>query len=161
MTSTSVCLARNVARHTDVDVIAWHGRCVVHEQFTVDELRAYRKQFPGIEVIAHPECSPEVCDEADFVGSTTGMISYLDRARSEHVIMVTECSMSDNVQAAHPGLTFVKPCTICPHMKKISLEKTLDSLQNLRHEVHVEEEVRVRALRALDRMIEIGRDPNN
>jgi len=154
-------LARNVARHTDVNVIAWHGRCVVHEQFTVDELRAYRKQFPGIEVIAHPECSPEVCDEADFVGSTTGMIGYLDRARSEHVIMVTECSMSDNVQSAHPELKFVKPCTICPHMKKISLEKTLLSLQNLQHEVHVEEDVRERALHALERMIEIGRDPNN
>jgi len=154
-------LARNIARHTDVDVIAWHGRCVVHEQFTVDEMRAYRKQFPGIEVIAHPECSPEVCDEADFVGSTTGMIGYLDRARSEHVIMVTECSMSDNVQAAHPELKFVKPCTICPHMKQISLEKTLASLQNLQHEIHIEEDVRVRALDALERMIEIGRDPNN
>jgi len=154
-------LARNVARETDVEVIAWHGRCVVHEQFTVDEIRAYRKQFPGIEVIAHPECSPEVCDEADFVGSTTGMIGYLDRARSNHVIMVTECSMSDNVQEAHPDLEFVKPCTICPHMKKISLEKTLDSLRHMRYEVSVPEDVRVRALRAVERMVEVGRDPNS
>ncbi|MDX1577623.1 MAG: quinolinate synthase NadA, partial [Gemmatimonadota bacterium] len=154
-------LARNVARQTDVKVIAWHGRCMVHEQFTVDEIRAYREQYPGIEVIAHPECSPEVCDEADFTGSTTGMIEYLDRARSDRVIMVTECSMSDNVQEAHPDLHFVKPCTICPHMKKISLEKTLASLQNLEHAVEVPEEIRVRALRAVERMIEVGRDPTD
>ncbi|MDX1389269.1 MAG: quinolinate synthase NadA [Acidobacteriota bacterium] len=154
-------LARNVAKQTDVEVIAWHGKCMVHEQFTVDEIRSYRAQYPGIEVIAHPECSPEVCEEADFVGSTTGMISYLDRAGSDHVIMVTECSMADNVQEAHPDLDFVKPCTICPHMKKISLEKTLSALQNLEHEVTVPEDVRVRALRAVDRMIEIGRDPED
>ncbi len=154
-------LARNVAKQTDVQVIAWHGRCMVHEQFTVDEIRAYREQFPGIEVIAHPECSPEVCEEADFVGSTSGMIGYLDRARSNHVIMVTECSMSDNVQEAHPELQFVKPCTICPHMKKITLERTLASLRNLEHEVLVPEHIRVRALAAVERMIEIGRDPRN
>ncbi|MGH7542225.1 MAG: quinolinate synthase NadA [Gemmatimonadota bacterium] len=151
-------LARNVAAQTDVRVIAWRGRCVVHEQFTVEEIRAYRAQYPGIEVIAHPECSPEVCEEADFVGSTSGMIGYLDRARSNRVIMVTECSMSDNVQEAHPELEFVKPCTLCPHMKKITLEKTLDSLRHLQHEIHVPEEVRARALRAVERMIEIGRD---
>ncbi|MDH3733026.1 MAG: quinolinate synthase NadA [Gemmatimonadota bacterium] len=154
-------LARNVARETDVEVIAWHGRCMVHEQFTVDEIRAYRKQYPGIEVIAHPECSPEVCEESDFVGSTTGMIRHLDRAPSKHVIMVTECSMADNVQEAHPDLEFVKPCTICPHMKKISLEKTLSALENLEQEVVVPEDVRVRALRAVERMIEVGRSPGN
>ncbi len=152
-------LARNVAAQTDVKVIAWSGRCMVHEQFTVEEIRAYRAQYPGIEVIAHPECSPEVCEEADFVGSTSGMIGYLDRARSNRVIMVTECSMSDNVQEAHPELQFVKPCTLCPHMKKISLEKTLWSLQNLEYAVEVPEEIRVRALRAVERMVEIGRDP--
>jgi quinolinate synthase len=151
-------LARNVAKQTDVKVIAWHGRCIVHEQFTVEEIRAYREQFPGIEVIAHPECSPEVCAESDFVGSTSGMIGYLDRARSKHVIMVTECSMSDNVQEAHPDLEFVRPCTLCPHMKKISLEKTLESLQKLQYEIHVPEDVRVRALRAVERMIEVKRD---
>ena len=139
-------------------VIAWKGRCVVHEQFTPEQIRRYREQYPGIEVIAHPECSPEVCAEADFVGSTSGMIGYLDRARSDRVIMVTECSMSDNVQEAHPELEFVKPCTLCPHMKKITLEKTLASLRELRYEVEVPEDVRVRALRAVDRMLEIGRD---
>ncbi len=151
-------LARNVAAETDVKVIAWSGRCIVHERFTVDEIHAYREQYPGIEVIAHPECSPEVCEEADFVGSTSGMIGHLDHARSNQVIMVTECSMSDNVQEAHPELQFVKPCSLCPHMKKISLEKTLDSLRELRYEIEVAPEIRQRALRALERMLEVGRD---
>ena len=150
-------LGRNVANQTHVNVITWAGRCIVHEQFTVDEIRAYRAQYPGIEVIAHPECSPEVCAECDFVGSTTAMIDYLDEASSSRVIMVTECSMSDNVAEAHPELEFVRPCTICPHMKKITLENTLASLQEMKHEVFVEEEMRVRALRAVERMLEIGR----
>jgi quinolinate synthase len=151
-------LARNVARQTDVEVIAWKGRCIVHEQFTPEEIAAYRAQYPGIEVIAHPECSPEVCAVADFVGSTTGMIDYLDRARSNRVIMVTECSMSDNVMEAHPDLEFVRPCTICPHMKKITLEKTLDALREMKHEVTVPEDVRVRALVAVERMLAVGRE---
>jgi quinolinate synthase len=150
-------LGRNVANQTDVNVITWAGRCIVHEQFTVDEIRAYRAQYPGIEVIAHPECSPEVCAECDFVGSTTAMIDYLDEAKSRRVIMVTECSMSDNVAEAHPEIEFVRPCTICPHMKKITLENTLASLQEMKHEVFVEEEMRLKALRAVERMLEIGR----
>ncbi len=150
-------LAENVAEQTDVKVVTWHGRCIVHEQFTADQIQAYREQYPGIEVIAHPECSPEVCEESDFVGSTSGMIGYLDEARSDRVIMVTECSMSDNVQEAHPEMDFVKPCTLCPHMKKITLEKTLASLRELQHEVVVPEEIRERALRAVRRMLEVGR----
>jgi len=150
-------LGRNVANQTDVNVITWAGRCIVHEQFTVEEIRAYRAQYPDIEVIAHPECSPEVCAECDFVGSTTAMIDYLDEAKSNRVIMVTECSMSDNVAEAHPELEFVRPCTICPHMKKITLENTLASLRELKHEVLVEEEMRLRALRSVERMLEIGR----
>jgi quinolinate synthase len=150
-------LAENVAAQTDVRVITWHGKCVVHEQFTVDEIQAYRDQYPGIEVIAHPECAPDVCDEADFVGSTSGMIGYLDRATSDRVIMITECSMSDNVQEAHPELELVKPCTLCPHMKKITLEKTLASLRELKHEVDVPPEIREPALRAVERMLEVGR----
>ncbi len=146
-------LARNVAATTDVRVIEWSGRCVVHEQFTVDEIRAYRAQYTGIEVIAHPECSPEVCAEADFVGSTSAMIAYLDHAKGDRVIMVTECSMSDNVQEAHPHLQFVKPCTICPHMKRITLEKTLASLQYLQYEIEIPAGVRTRALSALERML--------
>ena len=105
-------LARNVAKRTKVRVIAWKGRCMVHEQFTVEQIRAYRAQFPGIEVLAHPECSPEVCAEADFTGSTKGMIDHLSHPKSKRVILVTECSMGDNVQSAHPELEFVKTCTI-------------------------------------------------
>jgi quinolinate synthase len=150
-------LGRNVANQTDVSVITWAGRCIVHEQFTVDEIRAYRAQYPDIEVIAHPECSPEVCAECDFVGSTTAMIDYLDEAKSSRVIMVTECSMSDNVAEAHPEIEFVRPCTICPHMKKITLGNTLASLQEMKHEVFVEEQMRLKALRAVERMLEIGR----
>ena len=150
-------LARNVAAKTGVKVVAWKGKCVVHEQFTVDQIRAYRAQFPGVEVLAHPECSPEVCAESDFVGSTRGMIDHLDRSGSSRVVLVTECSMADNVQEAHPGLEFVRTCTICPHMKKITLEKVLDSLREMKHEIVVPEEVRVKALRALDRMLAIGR----
>jgi quinolinate synthase len=150
-------LARNVAARTKVRVHAWKGRCVVHEKFTVEEIRAYRAQFPGVEVLAHPECSPEVCAEADFVGSTKAMIDRLDRPKSGRVVLVTECSMADNVQAAHPHLEFVRTCTLCPHMKKITLEKVLASLRDLKHEVVVPEEIRVKALRALDRMLSIGR----
>ena len=150
-------LGRNVANETDVNVITWAGRCIVHEQFTPEEIRAYREQYPGIEVIAHPECSPEVCAECDFVGSTTAMIDYLDEAKSNRVIMVTECSMSDNVEEAHPELEFIRPCTICPHMKKITLEKTLASLVEMKYEVDVPEDVRVKALEAVERMLEIGR----
>ena len=150
-------LGRNVAGETDVDVITWAGRCIVHEQFTPEEIRAYREQYPGIEVIAHPECSPEVVAECDFVGSTTAMIDYLDEAKSNRVIMVTECSMSDNVEEAHPELEFIRPCTICPHMKKITLEKALASLTEMKYEVDVPEEMRLRALTAVERMLEIGR----
>ncbi len=150
-------LAKNVRKETDVEIIAWKGRCVVHEQFTVEELRAYRAQFRGLVILAHPECSPEVCDEADFVGSTTGMVEFVDTTDAERILLVTECSMSDNVQEAHPDKELVKPCTLCPHMKRITLEKTLDSLRYGRHEVDVAPDVRERALRAVRRMLEIGR----
>jgi quinolinate synthase len=151
-------LARNVQKETDVDVIAWKGRCIVHEQFTVEELQAYRDQFPGLVILAHPECSPEVCDEADFVGSTTAMVNYVDDTDAQRILLVTECSMSDNVQEAHPDKEMVKPCTLCPHMKKITLENTLASLREGCHEVDVPADVRERAHLALARMLEIGRD---
>jgi quinolinate synthase len=150
-------LARNVAARTKVKVLAWKGRCIVHEQFTVDQIRAFRRQFPGVEVLAHPECSPEVVAEADFTGSTKAMIDHLDRPKSNRVLLVTECSMADNVQSAHPGIEFVKTCTLCPHMKRITLEKILDSLLEMKHEVEVPEGIRVRALRSLERMLAVGR----
>jgi quinolinate synthase len=151
-------LARNVQKETDVEVIAWKGRCIVHEQFTVGQLRAYREQFPGLVILAHPECAPDVCEEADFVGSTSGMVSYVDRSDARRILLVTECSMSDNVQEAHPDKELVRPCTLCPHMKRITLEKTLSSLQNRQYEVDVPPDVRLRARRALERMLVIGRD---
>ena len=151
-------LARNVQKETDVEIIAWKGRCIVHEQFTVEELRAYRRQFPGLLILAHPECSPEVCEEADFVGSTTGMVKYVDDTDANRILLVTECSMSDNVQEAHPEKEMVRPCTLCPHMKRITLENTLASLRHDRYEVDVPADVLARSRTALERMLEIGRD---
>jgi len=151
-------LARNVQKETDVEVIAWHGRCIVHEQFTVEQLQAYRRQFPGLVILAHPECAPDVCDEADFVGSTTGMTRFVEESDAPRILLVTECSMSDNVAEANPDKELVRPCTLCPHMKMITLENTLTSLRRGVHEVDVPESVRLRARRALTRMLEIGRD---
>jgi quinolinate synthase len=150
-------LGRWVATNTDVEVILWNGRCEVHEQFTADEVRSYRRQFPGVKVIAHPECSPEVLEEADMVGSTSGMIRYVAEERPQRVVMVTECSMSDNVAAEFPELEFVRPCTICPHMKKITLAKIADSLERLRYPVEVDPEIARRARRSVERMLEVGR----
>lgn len=150
-------LARNVAARTDVEVITWQGTCIVHEQFTPAQVRAYRKQYPGISVLAHPECSPEVVALVDYVGSTSGMIAHLDDVKSTQVIMITECSMSDNVQSAHPELDFIKTCSICPHMKRITLEKVLRCLREGIYEVEVPADVQVRALAATERMLEIGR----
>jgi quinolinate synthase len=151
-------LALNVQKETDVEVIAWKGRCMVHEQFSVEQLKAYRQQFPGLVILAHPECSPEVCDEADFVGSTTGMTSFVDNTDSQRILLVTECSMSDNVQEAHPDKELVRPCTLCPHMKKITLENTLASLREGKYEVDVPADVLGRAQKAVARMLEIGRE---
>lgn len=146
-------LGRNVAKETGLDVITWKGRCIVHEQFTVDMIRGYRAQFPGVRVLAHPECSPEVCEEADFVGSTRQMITDVESSGASRVLMVTECSMSDNVQASHPEVEFVKTCTICPHMKRITLEGVRDALRDLKHEVIVPPDVAARARRAVERML--------
>ena len=151
-------LALNVQKETDVEIIAWKGRCIVHEKFTVEELRAFRRQFPGLIILAHPECSPEVCAESDFVGSTTAMTRYVDDTSANRLLLVTECSMSDNVQEAHPDKELVKPCTLCPHMKRITLEKTLASLRFGQYEVDVPPDVLAPARRALERMLEIGRD---
>jgi len=148
-------LGRWVASQTNVDVILWHGSCEVHERFTADELRGYRKMNPGIQVIAHPECPPDVLDEADFVGSTAGMIDWVKRERPKQVVMVTECSMSDNVAAETPGTEFVRPCNLCPHMKRITLENIRDSLRDLKHEVKVDPDVAARARVAVERMLAV------
>ncbi len=146
-----------VAANSDVEIIPWKGTCEVHEQFTADQIRNYRKQFPGIRVIAHPECPPEVLSEADMVGSTSGMINYVRSERPERLVMITECSMSDNVAAEFPEIDFVRPCTICPHMKKITLANIVTCLENLQYPVEVAPEIASRARRSVERMLEVGR----
>ena len=149
-------LAQNVARRTDVEILAWKGRCEVHERFTGDEIRTYRADDPGLTVLAHPECPPDVLEEADFAGSTSSMINYVREKRPSRVVMLTECSMSDNVAAELPEVHFVRPCNLCPHMKRITLPKNLESLLHAKEEVLVDSEIADRARRSLERMLEIG-----
>ena len=148
-------LGRWVAGQTDVEVILWEGSCEVHERFTAAELRDYRARMPGLEIIAHPECPPDVLAEADFVGSTAGMIRWVRAHRPERVMMVTECSMSDNVAAEAPETEFVRPCNLCPHMKRITLAGIRDSLRELKHEVTVDPVVARRARAAVERMLAV------
>jgi quinolinate synthase len=148
-------LGRWVATQTDVDIILWEGSCEVHERFTAEELRGYRDMNPGIQIIAHPECPPDVLAEADFVGSTSGMIDWVKRERPRQVVMVTECSMADNVAVETPDVEFVRPCNLCPHMKRITVENIRDSLRDLKHVVHVDPEVASRARVAIERMLEV------
>ena len=149
-------LGRWVASQTDVDVILWHGSCEVHERFTAAELRDYRKLYPGIQIIAHPECPPDVLDEADFVGSTSGMISWVKEEAPTQVVMVTECSMSDNVAIESPDTDFFRPCNLCPHMKRITLEGIRDSLLHMRYVVEVDPNIAAGAKLAVDRMLAVG-----
>ncbi len=148
-------LGRWVASQTDVEIILWSGHCMVHERFTAEELRAYRVTHPGVQIIAHPECPPDVLGEADFVGSTSGMIDWVGEHKPARVVMVTECSMSDNVAVEHPDVEFVRPCNLCPHMKRIRLDGIRDALEHLQHEVVVEPEVATRARRAVERMLAV------
>jgi len=148
-------LARNVAAETRVEVIAWHGHCEVHEQFTAAEVHALRAVHPGITVLAHPECPPDVVAEADYVGSTQGMSDYVARARPGRVVLLTECSMSDNVAVQYPEVAYVRPCNLCLHMKRITLAKIRTALETLRHAVTVDPAVAVRARRAVDRMLAV------
>ena len=150
-------LGRYVAGKTDVDVILWHGHCEVHERFTADDLRGYRESFPGIQIYAHPECPPDVLEEADYVGSTSGLLGHVDRTKPERVVLVTECSMSDNVAVAHPEIEFIRPCNLCPHMKQITLPKILTALERMQHEVLVDAEVAARGREAVSRMLDVGR----
>ncbi|MEO1370395.1 MAG: quinolinate synthase, partial [Acidobacteriota bacterium] len=150
-------LGKYVAGQTDVELILWKGHCEVHERFTGSELRSYRSSHPGVTVLAHPECPPDVLAEADYVGSTSGMINYVGDVKPQKVVMVTECSMSDNVSVEHPDVEFVKPCNLCPHMQRITLPKILRSLQTMEHEVIVEPEMAARARRSVERMLEVGR----
>ncbi len=148
-------LASWVATQTDVEILPWHGSCEVHERFTAAELRDYRRAYDDIHIIAHPECPPDVLEEADFVGSTSGMIRWVRTNQPARVVMVTECSMSDNVAAESPDTEFVRPCNLCPHMKRITLEGIRDALLHLRHEVVVDPAVATRARRAVERMLAV------
>ena len=152
-------LGKWVADNTDVEVILWNGHCEVHEQFTVEDISAYRRQFPRVTVIAHPECDLPVLKEADMVGSTSAMIRFVDEERPERVVMITECSMSDNVSSEFPEIEFVRSCTICPHMKRITLESIRDSLLYLRHEVEVAVDMADRARASVEKMLAVGRGP--
>ncbi len=155
-------LGKWVAGQTDVELILWKGHCEVHERFTADEIRRFRARFPGeITVLAHPECPPEVLDEADFVGSTSGMSRFVGESGARRVVMITECSMSDNVAVENPDVEFVRPCNLCPHMKRITLPKILRSLRTMEHEVVVEPAVAERARHAVERMLNVGRDKQN
>jgi quinolinate synthase len=151
-------LGRYVATQTDVEIILWKGHCEVHERFTGEELRAYREAQGGeIQILAHPECPPEVLAEADFVGSTAAMIRHVGETRPRRVVMVTECSMSDNVAVEHPDVEFIRPCNLCPHMKRITLPRILRSLQTMEHRVEIDPQVIDRARLALERMLAVGR----
>lgn len=148
-------LARNIAAQTAVEVIAWHGRCEVHERFTTDDIRQLRAGHPGVVVLAHPECSPEVVAAADFVGSTQGMNDYVVQKRPPRVVLITECSMSDNVAAQHPDLEFVRPCNLCPHMKRITLPGIRRALETMTHAIEVPADIAAPARRAVERMLTV------
>ncbi len=150
-------LGRYVASKTKTELVLWKGHCEVHERFTGDEIRAFRKAHEGVAVLAHPECPPDVLAAADYVGSTAGMVGHLEKARPSRVVLVTECSMSDNVAVHFPETEFVRPCNLCPHMKRITLPGILRSLQTLEHRVEVDPAVGERARRAVERMLAVGR----
>lgn len=148
-------LARNVARETDVEIIAWHGHCEVHELFTADDVRQLRENHPGVTVLAHPECPPDVVAEADFAGSTAVMSDYVGQKKPARVVLLTECSMSDNVAVHHPDVEFIRPCNLCPHMKRITLSNIRTALEENRHEVTVDPAIAAAARRAVERMLSI------
>ncbi len=147
-------LAKYVQTKTKVEIIAWKGHCEVHERFTAEELDAMRAAEPGLKIIAHPECPPDVIGASDFTGSTAAMIDWVKTKRPAKVVLVTECSMASNVAAEAPDVEFIRPCNLCPHMKRISLEKIYEALLHNRYEVTVDPAVAVKARRAVERMVE-------
>jgi len=150
-------LAKYVSTKTKVQIISWVGTCIVHERFSAQEINDIRKQNPEIEILSHPECPAEVIAASDFTGSTSSMIKYVNKNQPKKVMLVTECSMSDNVQIENPNVQFIKPCNLCPHMKTITLPKILDCLENETNEILIPEIISRRARKAVERMIAIGR----
>ncbi len=150
-------LGHYVASRTKVELILWDGACEVHERFTAADVRQWRVAQGDVDVLAHPECPPDVLEAADFVGSTAAMVTHLAAKRPRRVVMITECSMSDNVAVEFPDIEFTRPCNLCPHMKRITLPKIHAALVHLRHAVEVDATVAVRARQALERMLAVGR----
>ncbi len=154
-------LGRYVASQTKIGIILWKGHCEVHERFTAADVRHYKEHYSDIEVLAHPECPPEVLAEVDFVGSTAGMIKHLNGSNSRRVVMITECSMSDNVAVEFPEIEFIRPCALCPHMKRITLPKILHSLNTMEHKIEIEPAIAEKARLAVQRMLDIGRNQSD
>jgi len=148
-------LARNVAAETGVKIISWTGHCEVHERFGAQEVREVREAYPGVVVLAHPECPPEVVAEADFSGSTAAMSAYVGTNRPARVVLLTECSMSDNVAVQYPDLEFIRPCNLCPHMKRITLRNIRSALENMQHEVTIDRAIAAPARRTVERMLAV------
>ena len=146
-------LAKNVAAQTSIRILTWPGACEVHEQFSAEDVAQLREAHPGVVILAHPECPPDVLEVADYAGSTAALANYVSEKRPNKVVLLTECSMSDNVAAVNPGVNFIRPCNLCPHMKRITLENIYDCLMTGTHEVTIPEDVRVRAKEALDAML--------
>ena len=150
-------LGKWVATQTDVEVILWEGSCMVHDRFTGAEIAEHRDAYGGVQVIAHPESPPDVLAEADYVGSTHGMIQWVKTNQPDRVMMITECSMADNVSAETPNTEYIRPCNLCPHMKRITLANIRTSLATMTHQVEIDPEIAGRAREAVNRMLEVGR----
>ena len=150
-------MAKYVQSKTKVQIISWIGTCIVHERFSAQEIKDIKKQNPEISVLSHPECPPEVIAASDFTGSTTGMSNYVKKNQPKKVMLVTECSMSDNVQVDNPNVQFIKPCNLCPHMKTITLPKVLECLEKETNEILIPEVISRKARKAVERMVAIGR----
>jgi len=150
-------LANYVQKNTKVKIISWQGTCIVHEKFTGKEVEDIKKENPDIKVIAHPECPPDVISASDFAGSTSSMVNYVKEKQPKKVLLVTECSMSDNVQVENPNVQFIKPCNLCPHMKKITLNKVYDCLKNETNEIKIGHNIAAMARKSVQRMAAIGR----
>jgi quinolinate synthase len=148
-------LAQNIAAETNVKIISWAGHCEVHERFTADEIIALRAAHPGIVVLAHPECPPDVVAQADFAGSTAAMSAYVGREQPARVVLITECSMSDNVAVGHPKTEFIRPCNLCPHMKRITLGNIRHCLETMQTEVLIDPALQERAALAVERMLAV------
>ncbi len=150
-------LARNVAAETDVEIIAWAGACEVHETFVPEQINHLRRAYPGVVVLTHPECTPEVVELSDFSGSTSGMANWVFKHKPKKVALITECSMSDNLISQCPDTQFIRSCSICPHMQRITIDKVAECLKEMKFEVTVDPKIAERARRSVERMIEAWR----